>query len=77
MRGTWQPSVPAPMRRHFTEDSSSKLRDGKARHLISFKLKSDADTANLVGSMDLARSIHLDTNLFAFLSHPTALGAIC
>jgi len=47
MRATWQPSVPAPMRRHFTEDSSSKLRDGDARHLISLKFKSAADTANL------------------------------
>ena len=47
MRATWHPSVPAPRRRHFMEDKASKFRDGKARHLISFKFKSAADMANL------------------------------
>jgi len=48
MRATWHPSVPAPRRRHFMEDKASKFRDGKARHLISFKFKSAADMANLI-----------------------------
>lgn len=47
MRATWHPSVPAPRRRHFMEDKAFKSRDGKARHLISFKFKSAADMANL------------------------------
>lgn len=47
MRATWHPSVPAPKRRHLVEDNLSKLSEGKARHLISFKFKSAADMANL------------------------------
>ena len=102
MRATWHPSVPAPSRRHFIDDKAFKFRDGKARHLISFKFKSAADMANLkieclkmlsnnwnntiinnrvillkpylVGSMDLARLIHLETCLPLFCSHPTAFG---
>lgn len=47
VRATWHPSVPAPRRRHLREVKLFKLREGKARHLISFKFKSAADMANL------------------------------
>lgn len=47
MRATWHPSVPAPNRRHLVADKMFKFKEGKARHLISFKFKSAADIANL------------------------------
>jgi hypothetical protein len=53
-RATWQPSVPAPNRRHLVEDKVFKSNDGKARHLISFKFRSAADIDSFVGSIDLA-----------------------
>jgi hypothetical protein len=47
IRATSQPSVPTPRSRHLTPDNISRSREGKVRHLISFKLSSAADTANL------------------------------
>ena len=47
VRATWHPSVPAPRRRHLIPDRRVKSKEGRARHLINFKFKSAADSANL------------------------------
>ncbi len=44
---TLHPSVPAPRSKHFVLAILSKSNSGNKRHLINFKFKSTADSANL------------------------------
>lgn len=53
----------------------SRSKDGKILHLISFRFKSTAWSANLLGSIIGARSASLAPSLpCTFFSQPTALG---
>jgi hypothetical protein len=59
------------------EATLSRSNDGKILHLISFKFRSTAWSANLLGSIIGAKSANLAPSLpCTFFSQPTALGLV-
>jgi hypothetical protein len=47
VRATWQPRVPAPRSKHLVDAMRGKSSDGNNLHLINFRFRSAADSANL------------------------------
>ena len=74
-RATAQPSVPAPISRHFVAATLSVCSDGIRRQRISLRLRSTELSARATGSICAERSIRRGPSLpLLFFSQPTMGG---